>query len=236
MAIFPNITVDEVVQVNDKVRIDATKSYISKGEAEITLVEIEAEAGSGFIAVQGSPIKESNFYLDWEYATAGSKVVSVRITTSGAPVLVTKTITVVTEAVDKLFSTDYDLTRIDSGILSLLPKGRNSFKYIHREAQSEILEWLYTMGYTKSDNVRFDKDDIINIEEVKYWSKYMALRLIYSDNSNSLQDVYASQANDAENDEHKWRQKAIFKIDVNGDGIQDNVEGFNFTTKYLTRE
>jgi hypothetical protein len=236
MAIFPNVTVDEVVQVNDKVRIDATKSYISKGEPAITLVEIEAEAGSGFIAVQGTPIKEKNFYLDWEYGTAGTKVVSVRITTSGAPVVVTKSITVVTEAVDKLFSTDYDLTRIDSGILSLLPDGRSSFKYIHREAQSEILEWLYTMGYMKSDNVRFDKDDIINIEEVKYWSKYMALRLIYSDNSNSLQDVYASQANDAENDEHKWRQKSLFKIDVNGDGIQDNFEGFNLTTKNFIRE
>lgn len=236
MAIFPNITVDEVVQVRDKFRIDATKSYISKGESAITLVEIEPYSGAGFIAVQGNPVKSSNFYLDWEYDTAGTKTVSLRITTNGSPVTLTKTVSCVLESTDKLFSSDNDLLKIDSGILKLLPEGKSSFKYIHREAQNEILEWLYTNGYTKSDNVKFDKDDIINIDEVNFWSKYMALRLIYSDNSNSLNDIYSGQAKDAENKEHKWRQKAILKIDVNGDGIQDATEGFNLTTKYLTRE
>ena len=40
MAIFGVIESDPVVQTNDKVRLKAMRSFISKDEAEITLVEI----------------------------------------------------------------------------------------------------------------------------------------------------------------------------------------------------
>jgi hypothetical protein len=237
MSIFPKIHTDEVVQVNDKFRIDATKSYVSKGEDAITLVEIEAESGSGFIDVTGSaPLNAKNWYLDWEYAADGAKIISVRITTDGLPTTITKTISALLEDDDYLFSSDDDLSSLESDILNYLPQGKNSFKYMHREAQKEILEWLYTNGYTKSDNVAFTKVDFVDVEQVRFWSKYMTLRLVFEDISKQENDAFSRKAKEYESDEHKWRQKSILKIDVNSDGIQDNVEGFNLTTKSFVRE
>ena len=88
MAIFGVLDFDPVVQVNDKIRLKAIRSFVSKDEAAITLVEIEPVAGNGFIDVTDADPNE--LFLDWSYATDGTAVVSLRITTDGAPVTVTK--------------------------------------------------------------------------------------------------------------------------------------------------
>ena len=54
MAIFPHIELEDIVQVNDRTRLSAIKSFVSKDEAAVTLVEIEPESGSGFIDVTGA--------------------------------------------------------------------------------------------------------------------------------------------------------------------------------------
>lgn len=236
--IFPKIQCDEIVQVNDKFRIDVSRSYISKGEAAITKVEIEAEAAAGFIEVTGSaPITSENWLLDWEYATAGVKVITARITTDGAPTTKTFSVTALTEVIDKLFSDDDDLAAIETDILRYIPKGRNTFKYVHREAQREILEWLYTNGYTRDDRTRLTKDNVIDVNEIKFWSKYMVLRMIYEDISKQETDVFARKAKEYENDEHKWRQKSTTKFDLNTDGVQgeNESESFDFTSKSFVR-
>lgn len=234
--IFPKIECDEVVQANDKFRIDATKSYISKGEAAITLVEIEPEAGAGFIAVQGSPVNQKNWTLDWEYQTSGTKVVSVRVTTDGAPAVVTRSVVCVTEAQDKLFSTDQDLVQLEHNVTKYVPEGRSTFKYLHREAQKQILEWLYVNGYRKDGNLRLTKENVIDVEEVRFWSKYKVLSLLYKDLSTTPNDVHDVKSRDYENKEHTWRQSAGMKFDFNGDGVQGAYEQANFTTRELVRK
>lgn len=237
MAIFPKIESDDIVQIADKFRISASKSYISKGESAITLVEIEPEAGNGFIDVTGSaPLNSKNWYLDWEYSTDGAKVISVRVTTSGAPVVLTKTISALLSADDNLFSKDSDLVAIESDILKYVPDGRASFKYVHREAQNEILEWLYTNGYMRSGNIRFTKEDVIEIQEFTFWSKYMVLRLIFEDLSNSVGDIFDAKAKEYENDEKEWRQKSVLKIDVDGSGDLGDFEGLDLVTRNFIRE
>lgn len=236
MAIFPIIESDNTVQLNDKFRIDCTKSYISKGEAAVTLVEIEPHTGDGFIAVTGSPVLSKNWFLDWQYASAGGKTVSVRITTSGAPVTVTKTISAITSATDKLFSTDQDLVAIEHNILKYVPEGRSSFKYIHREAQKQMLEWLYVNGYRKYDGSRITVDEVIDVENVKYWSIYLALRLIFQDLSNQPDDIFEKKSKLYQNDEHKWRENIALKFDLDGDGVQGATEGYSMTGRYLVRE
>jgi hypothetical protein len=234
--IFPIIECDDTVQVNDKFRISADKSYVTKDEAAISLVEIDAGDGS-FIDVTGSaPIKASNWFLDFQHSTPGSKTVAVRVTTDGSPVTVTKTVTVLTAAQDYLYSKDSELVAIESDILKYMPAGKASFKYAHREAQGQILEWLWTNGYWKSDGSRFVKTDFIDLIEVNYWSRYLTLRLIYDDLSNQTEDIFFKKARKHENTEHLWRRKAMLKIDVNGDAIQDPYEGLDMTTKRLVRE
>jgi hypothetical protein len=78
MAIFGVLESDPIVQVSDKIRLKADRSFVSKDEAAITLVEIEPVAGNGFIDVTGS--SSSDWYLDWSYSTDGTAVTSLRIT------------------------------------------------------------------------------------------------------------------------------------------------------------
>lgn len=238
MAIFPFIECDDIVQVADKFRISAVKSYVSKGEESITLVEIEPDTGLGFIEVQGAgpTLNSKNFWLDWQYETDGEKVITLRITTDGTPVELTKTVSCLSEVDDYLFSKDNELVAIESDVLKYVPEGRNTFKFIHREAQSEILEWLYNKGYTKYNGERFLKEDVINISEVNYWAKYTALRLIYEDLSNQNNDVFKRKAKDYENQAAKWRDKAVLKIDRNGDGTQGVTEGYDMNVRILTKE
>ena len=236
MAIFPIIETDELVQVNDKFRISASKSYSDKSEANISLVEIDPGDGNFIDVTSTGSRREDDWWTDYQHSVAGDVTVQVRVTTDGAPVVATKTVTIISEADDKLFADDDDLLAIESDIMKYVPEGRNSFKYVHREAQRECLEWLYTNGYTKADNSRFTKDDIIDLSEVNYWAKYMALRMIYEDLSRSAGDFFQTKAQEFENDEHKWRQKSVFKVDRNSDAVQGQNEGFDMTVRKLVRE
>lgn len=235
MAIFPYIEIEKTVQVDDRTRISAKKTYLSKGEAAITKVEIDPD-GIGFIEVQGNPVKAENWFTDWQYGTSGTKTVSLRVTTNGAPVTVSKTIEVVTAAADKLFSDDADLVAIETDILKYVPEGKNSFKYAHREAQRQMLEWLWKNGYKKTDGTRITKAEVLDIEEVRFWSKYACLRLLFYDMSNVPDDVFEKKGKEFENEEAKWRTQALLKLDFNGDGTVDVVEGADLTTRDLVRE
>jgi hypothetical protein len=236
MAIFPFIESESLIQVDDKFRIDCSKSYISKGEEAITLVEVEPHTGDGFIDITGAaPLNSANWFLDWQYATDGEKVVSLRITTDGAPVVVTKTVNVMTADDDRLFADDKDLVAIESSVLKYVPKGKTTFKYIHREAQGQILEWLYLNGYRRYDGERVTKANVVNLENVKYWAIYVALRLIFEDLSNQTDDIFERKAKKYMQDEHKARENALLELDLNNDGTQSPGEGFNMTTRNLIR-
>jgi len=235
MAIFPHIESDDIVQANDKFRLSAVKSYITKGEAAITLVEIDPGDGV-FVPVTGLPVASKNWFMDFQHSSAGDKTVAVRITTDGAPVTVTKTVTVLSEASDYLFSKDSALTAIESDVLKYVPEGRSSFKYAHREAQGQILEWLWTNGYYKTGVERFVKTDFVNLIEVNYWSKYLTLRLIFKDLSNMVDDIFDKKAKQYENIEHQWRTKSVLKIDLDGNEVIEAYEGLNLTTRRLVRE
>lgn len=233
MAIFPHIQAESVIQIDDKIRLGAMKTFISAGEAAITLVEIEPHTGDGFIDITN--IDSDLLYLDWAYSTDGTKTISLRVTTDGTPVTITKDILCVSEADDKLFSTDDQLQQHEVSILKYIPRGKNSFKYVHRLCQNEILEQLYKDGYVSVTNEKLTKDNVIRIDEVSQWSKYMALRIIFRDLSNAIEDIYDQKSKRYENEEHIFRTKAILKLDYNNDGAQGEYESFNISTRGISR-
>jgi len=233
MAIFPHIQAESVIQVDDKIRLSAVKTFISTGEAAITLVEIEPHTGDGFIGVTNED--PDLLYLDWAYSTDGTKTISVRVTTDGAPVTITKDIICISEADDKLFSTDDDIAKHEVDILKYVPRGKNSFKYVHRLAQNEILEQLYKDGYVSTTNTKLTKDNVIRTDELQQWSKYMVLRMIFRDFSNAVEDVYDKKSKMYEDFEHTFRTKAVLKLDFNNDGVQGEYESANISTRGLSR-
>ena len=64
---FPRLLTEKKVQVNDRTRIDASKSF---GFDTIDLIEIRPEVGADLITVDG---RDTDAFLDWQYATPGNK-------------------------------------------------------------------------------------------------------------------------------------------------------------------
>ena len=216
--IFPVISTDKVVQVNDKFAIDLRKTYSSKPTDPITSVAVD-------VGVEGvDPIElgvtKSNWMFAYQYAEEGIKTISVTITTSdGAsedPVITQYeseiTIIVLSEEDDYLFSDDQDLKSIKTDILRWLGDDRTSFKYAHRQAQTQMIEWFKVNGYIKFNGEYFSKDDFDNIEEVRLWSTYLTLSMVMQDQSTTVGDVFSQWANKYLSEAEYYRDKVIVKL------------------------
>ncbi len=218
MAIFGNLELEQIVQVDDKTRLDATKSYVTTDEAAITLLEIEPFAADGFVDVT------TNRFLDFQYSTDGDKVISLRITTDGAPELFTKTLTIISVADDKLFSSDSELLPYEPRILEWVRDGRNSFLDVHHAAQDRILGWLDEHRIWAVDGTRLDKDNVTDTQEFNDWSKFMVLRLIHEGISNATDDIFHEKALRYGEMESKARNRAAIRLDRNEDGTTDEFK------------
>lgn len=134
---------------------------------------------------------------------------------------------------DALFSTDSDLMEEESDILKWVPPGKNTFIYSHRRAQEKILEWLDRQGFVDIFDKKLTKWAIVkenplrDFSEVKEWSRYMVLRMIYEDVRNAPDDVIKSKRQAYESDEIAARQRLILRIDTDGDGTVDVWEGID---------
>jgi hypothetical protein len=213
--IFPVIQLEASVQESDKTRLDATKTYVTPDEAAITLVEIEPHTGDGYIDVT------TNLYLDWQYPTDGEKTVTLRVTTDGAPESLIKTIMVLSVADDKLFSSDQDLMPYEPELLNWVRAGRNSFLDVHRAAQDRIMTYLDEKRIWDTQGNRLTLDAITDVVEVKDWSKFMTLRLIFEGISNATDDVFHEKALRYKALEVEARNRAALRLDRDGDGETD---------------
>lgn len=230
MAIFANLELEPTVQVSDRTRLNALKSFVTQDEGSITKVEINPDNSEGLIDVT------SDKYLDWAYAASGTYTVTARVTASGgASAEFTDTISVVTESADKLFSTDDDLKLHEPDILNWVEEGRNTFKNVHRRAQKLILEYLKREGFRDTDGDVLTKDAIVNVENVKQWSTFIALRLIMEGISNAVDDVFSDKAKRYKGMEVKWRKTVLLQIDVDGDGVIDDEEGIDMASIFVAR-
>lgn len=228
--IFPLIETEPIVQVNDKTRLSAVKTFKSNDEAAITLVRIEPEAGNGFIDVTGAIVNSKNWYLDWAYATDGDKVITLEVTTDGVAVTFTKTLTVILEADDKLWSTDDDLQLLEPDIMGWIRQGRASYKDMHRMSQKRILEWFDNIKVWDKDGLPFDKDDVDTVmaaTDLKRISAYWTLESIFGGLSNKTDDVFfEKQKLYRALRKEQQADRSRIRVDYNKDGTQDVQEQF----------
>ena len=148
---------------------------------------------------------------------------------------VTKMLTVVSDVDDNLFSTDEMLTSVVSDILRWIPEGRNSFKREHREAQKRILAWLDENGFKDTSGNKLTKDSIVDVSEVREWSKYLTLMIIYDGISNAIDDVFQQQARRFESLSVTARNRKYLRVDYTGDGTVSTGEKYAQTTVKLVR-
>lgn len=233
MAIFPRLRFEEIVQQYDKTRLDATTTFVSKDESAITKVEIEPNTGDGFIEVTGTSYKD--WYLDWIYATAGTKTVSVKVTTGGSPITETFSLEVVDEATDYLFSNDVDLIGYEKDIQKSIKPGRDTWKDYHRKARDLIVKFFDDKGFIKSDGTKITKDDFKDLDEVRQWSACLTLSLIYQNLSNAVDDIFQTKAKIYESKAFDQRYRAVFRLDLDGSGTIEYGENVVPTSARLMR-
>lgn len=217
--IFPILRCDSLTQVGDKVRIDASASFISPDEEAITLVEIRPTELGDYIDVTLTKI------LDWVYGVAEEQEIALRITTDGAPVEITKQLTILSQAEDKLFSNDKDLIQHESDIYNFLPKGYSSFNHVHRSAQTMILDTFMQRGIYKSQTQPLTKENVFNVDEVRQWSKFLVLSMIFTNASNEVGDYFATKAQQYRELSDKSASRAFITLDTDEDGEPDMTYG-----------
>lgn len=231
--IFPVLEMELLVQEIDKTRLDASKSY-AVGTDTITSIEIKPYAAASYIDVTALG------YLDWQYTKTvpadATEVFTATVRINGAlGTTKDQTITVIKESSDLLFSTDAQLRSHEPNIMRFLKDGRATYKDIHRRAQTLILDWLSSQGYTNDLGNRITKDNITLVEELAQWSSAVVLRLIHEGVANAKDDVFMMKAHTYKGLENLYRDKAIVRLDLNADGVTDSNEGLDIRSCVVIR-
>jgi hypothetical protein len=229
--IFGNIETEKVLQLNDRTRIDARKTYLSPDESAITKIEIQPEIGTDFQDVT------SNKYLDWSYDSSGTKNITLRITTDSNPQDFTRSIIILTPEQDNLFSSDADLLSYEDDILNYVRDGRNSFLDKHRASQIIILDDLDSAKIWKRDGSRYKAEDIIDIQDFKQWSIFLTLKIIFESLSNAVDDIFSQKAEKYSSMAINAKSRASLRLDRNQNGEIDReeIDGTDIQTGLLFR-
>lgn len=228
--IFPHLDLEPIVQVNDRTRLSALKSFVTNDEQAIDLVMIKPGASASFITVD-----DTDRYLDWSFSASGTYTVTARVSASGASADITGTISVVSVAADKLFSTDADLKLHEPDILNWVSPGRNSFLNIHRRAQKLILEELRREGYVDTSGDPYTKAAFVDVEEVKQWSTMWVLQLIFEGISNATDDVFHEKSVRYSALRQTWGKTVFLRLDADGSGATDDGEGIDTASSFVAR-
>lgn len=220
--LFPKADIDSLVQVYDKFRIDATKSF-STTDDELTEFNIYPDFVNQPLVVY-DVLSESDpecWFLDWAYETDGDFTVRVEMKTALLTKTVDYVITAITEEDDNLFSDDAMLYSYESELKKYLPEGRNSWKYLHRKAQEEILDYLYRNDKRNPDGSKITKDQIIE-DKLELWSTFETMLLIYQDIKTSNSEAFTEKLDDYDEKRGEARERYIIVYDSDSDGDVDD--------------
>ena len=222
-------TYQDTLQVDEKFRIDCTKTFVHPGGHTIDSMTVEVEGGGDSFTIT------TDQFLDYAYSTSGTKTITVTVTHSGGLGNVTKTgtVEVKTAAAEKLFSNDSDLISHEIDILNYLPEYKADYRYAHRLAQETILNDLNERGLRDSSDNRLTAAAIVDIEEVRQWSKFKTLSYIMEGLSNAIDDIFSDKAARYRNMASAAAGRCLLRLDTNSDGTYDTET--SITTGDLTR-
>lgn len=220
--------IDPKVQVGEPTRLDLTRSYVHPGDHNIQLVEVTIDGETYDIT--------TDKYIDYDWASAGTKTLSVHMECSGQGHLATDkdfTIEVVTAETENLFSKDSDIIAHEPDLFNYLPEGKKSYHYVHRLAQDRILSEFDEQGLTDSEGNKLTASAIVNIEEVNDYSKFKALQYIFESLSNAVDDIFHEKSLRYREMAKQASNRSILRLDTNGDATVDTE--VSISTGDLTR-
>lgn len=231
MSIFGVIKSDDKVFTGDKLRIDVSGSFLAPDLTFATIShEISVDAGVTWYNVT---VKK---YVDWLFTTAGTKTISVRIsTTEPASQVFTKDITVLNLATASLFSTDSDLYIHEPEIDQYRPKKWSSWNMVHLMAQTWIVDFLDEKGIFAEDGSKYTAADIMDKQQVKQLSTYKTLQFIFEGNSNVGGDLFSIKAAEYNKLANAKASRSQLSLDYNKDTVSTVSERTNLQTILVKR-
>ncbi len=222
MALFPKADLDSLVQLQDMFRIDAKDSFFTSGEVltEVNIYPDHANnPGTVFnVFVEDEP---ECWYLDWAYETDGEYTVRVELKTASLDKSIDYTVKAITEEEDNLLASDNDLFGYENELKDKKLEGRNSWKYAHRKAQEEIVQFLYKNGKFNSDGTPITKDQLKTESKLNMWATFEAMLIIFQDLKTSNSAAYNEKLADYSEKRGEAREIYIIKFDADKDGDID---------------
>lgn len=141
---------------------------------------------------------------------------------------------VFTEYGDRLFCSDDDLLRHEEDLLKWVIDGRSSHKDQIRRAQKIIIDSLLASGYVNAYHQAYTKWDILDLGQVREWSTYLALQLIFEGNSNAVDDIFDRKAKKYSSLVVTAKNRYL-SLDIDKDGKIDFDENLRLQTINLFR-
>ena len=218
--IFINCQNEALIQTKDKTRIDVSSSFVS-GDA-ITDILIKPNDDTSYISVFNAD--QSLWYLDWAYEDEGDQTITVQATDDTDTVTAEFTITVISESEDNLYSTDAEIFAIEGELKKYMPEGKNSYKNLHREAQSRIVNYLDKKRLWNSDGTPYAKNQINLYGMLQKWSLYETILMIYTDLTISIGDKFTEKVSEYKALRNYERDRAQIRIDKDNSGTIDAGE------------
>lgn len=231
MSIFGVIKSDDQVFTGDKLRIDVSGSFLAPDLTFATIShEISVDAGVTWYNISAKK------NIDWLFTTAGTKTISVRIsTTEPASQVFTKDITVLNLATANLFSTDSDLYIHEPEIDQYRPKKWSSWNMVHLMAQTWIVDFLDEKGIFAEDGSKYTAADIMDKQQVKQLSIYKTLQFIFEGNSNVGGDLFSIKAAEYDKLANAKASRSQLSLDYNKDTVSTVSERTNLQTILVKR-
>lgn len=237
--LFPKADLDNLVQILDMFRIDAKDSFFTSGEL-LTEVNVYPDfintPGTVFNVYMEDEI--DCWHLDWAYEIAGDYTVRIELKTATEDKSIDYIISAITEEDDNLLASDSDLYSYENELKERKLEGRNSWKYAHRKAQEEILQYLYKNGKYNKDGTPITKDQLKSESKLSFWAAFEAMLIIFQDLKTSNSAAFNEKLVDYSEKRGDAREIYMIKIDSDKDGVIDEKDkGLEITTKpkFFTR-
>ena len=206
-------------QPGEKFRLDLTRSFVHPGDNHIQAMTATIE-GEEFNIVQDKVV-------DYAFDSTGEKTIAVEAECGGTghPTSTKNfTITIISASDENLFSDDNDILGLEPDLLNYLPEGRAQYTYVHREAQDRVLSALDERGISANDGSRLTAANVVDVEEVNEWSKYLALQFIFESLSNAIDDIFHEKALRYRQMAEQASNRAFLRLDYDWDGSVASTE------------
>lgn len=227
--IYALLDCDKISQVNEVVRLNVSKSFLTPDEGPVTAIKIKPSDADVFYTV-GLPGDSLTWLLDWVYETPGDKTVTVRIENALSSKEIIGLISVKTEAQDMLFCSDNQLIAHEADIMRWLPQGRSSWNFIFRRVQERIMNEIDKQRILSRDGSKLALAQVLDKTELRDWAIYMSLAMIFQSLSNQKDDVFAEKASFYEKKQFEYSQYAmnLLRMDYNKDAALTKEDDIGF--------